>query len=146
MNVSASLADALVQWLDILTWTSRAAQGGVEVAFEVGLDEVWDDLRWDADHDRKVLGAQLEDWQVDEGRRSETRTTLAAEWKRIAPGRVSNGVPSLAAQQRIEAGLQWLSEQRARLTAVATESVHQEPPGVQADFAAMLDEMCLVSS
>lgn len=119
-------------------------RGGVEVAFNVGLDEVWDDLRWDADHDRKVLGAQMEGWQVDDGLRSETRTTLAAEWKRIAHGRVSKGVPSLAAQQRIDAGLQWLGEQRACLTAVVIESVHQEPPGVQADFTAMVDEMCLV--
>lgn len=144
MPVAPALANALVQWLDLLTWTSYAALVGVEVAFEAGLHERWDDLRWDADHDRKMLSAQMEDWQVDERQLSTSRAELAATWQGFASCLDSDAVPSLNAQRHVEAALQWLMEQRARFASLTVEAVQAESGPVQADFANMLDEMCLV--
>lgn len=144
MPVAPALANALVQWLDLLTWTSRAALVGVEVAFEAGLHERWDDLRWDADHDRKMLRGQMEDWQVDERQLSTSRAELAAEWQRFGASLDIEAVPSPDAQRHVDVALQWLMEQRARFTNLAVEAVHSESASVQADFANMLDEMCLV--
>lgn len=55
MLTSRNFADTLLQWLDVIHWTSQAAYVVACVAFDSGLIEPWDDLRWDADHDRKVL-------------------------------------------------------------------------------------------
>ena len=113
------------------------------VAFDAGLHEQWDDLRWDADLDRKVLATQLESWQVDEHRVFDARKDLGNFWASLGLGVLSEEVPSLPAQQRVAGALDWLDKERARLAARVQDAVRRQPSGVQKDFATMLDEMCL---
>ena len=143
MSPSRAFADLLLQWLDILDWTAQAADVASCVAFDGGLYEPWDDLRWDAIHDRDALRTQLTSWTVDESLPSSSRTELAAGWEKVAVELDEEAMPTKQVQQRADAALHWLRVERLRHEALVMEAAPKETPAIQHMFATVLQEMCL---
>lgn len=107
MRVSTPLATSLLQWFDVLAWISATAQVGTCVAFDAGLCDAWDDLHWDAEHDRKTLSVRIDEWGIDAAMPSVERHDLARHYALLRCSSDDDTLPSRESQEQVVLALSW---------------------------------------